>query len=848
MSATDTPLMQQYKGIKNNYPDMLLFFRMGDFYEMFFEDAVHAAKILNITLTKRGTSEQPIPMAGVPFHSVDQYLGRLVKLGESVVICEQIGESNGKGLMKRAVTRVVTPGTLAGSNLLEKESSCVLMAIIAKKDRYGYAWVDVSQAVFKSGECLAAEMSDIIARVRPAEMILPENMPPPFGGALKFLPLWQFDVDDTHRHLCRHFNVRDLQCFGLDKRPQAAAAAGALLRYAQDAYQKPLADIDSMEYENLTKFIGMTCATRGSLELTETLSGERSPTLYSVLNRCQTPMGARLLSYMLHHPPRATEDIIPRHEAVDAFIKTGQDAPLQKILATLVDIERIASSIALYSARPRDLAGLRHTMTLLPEISDCCRQLAPASDRLRQLGEQCAPIAAVQILLESALATEPAATTRDGGVIAEGYHDELDTLRRLQYNARDGLDAFTKKARQESGIDSLRVEYNRVQGFFIEIPKSQAARAPAHWQRRQTLKNAERFITSEIKQHEEKTLAAEEKARALERSLYDTLLGELQPHVNSLRKLAATLAELDMLAGFAATAKTLGWCRPIMLDETALHITGGRHPVVESQSKHFVANDLMLDEKRRLHIITGPNMGGKSTYLRQAALIVILACCGSFVPADEATIGGIGRIFTRIGAADDLAGGRSTFMVEMTETAEILHHAAADSLVLLDEIGRGTSTYDGLSLAWALAERLLRHNRALTLFATHYFELTAVADAYPEALNAHLSVAEHGEEIVFLHRVQSGAASRSYGLQVARLAGVPTAVIDRARTMLKTFEQSPLPLFTPQLLASPLFPKTETPPPTVHPIIKQLQTINPDELSPRAAHELLYTLKKQLLD
>ena len=833
-----TPLMRQYAGIKQEYPDLLLLFRMGDFYEFFYEDAERAAGLLNITLTRRGTADgKPIPMAGVPVHAVDQYLARLVKLGEAAAICEQLGEADGKGPMRRAVTRVVTPGTLIDSSMLEAEQSCLLMAIAGRDDECGYAWLDLSRAIFRAGSCSRTAVADVVCRLRPAEILLPESMSPPTGGALKFLPEWRFAPDAARRLLIAHFGVRDLRGFGMEDEPLAAAAAGALLRYARDAYKKPLADIDGLARE-ATDFVDMTAATRRNLELTETLSGARVPTLYSVMNRCQTAMGARLLTHTLHHPSRCRTDIVSRHDAVAALITAAAVAAVQASLTAIADIERIAAAVALFSARPRDLAGLRATMAALPDITARLHPVMAASARLTEIAAQCVPVAAAQDLLNAALAEEPAAMVRDGGVIAAGYNQELDAMRRLQNNARDGLDAMAVAARQASGIESLRVDFNKVHGFFIEVPKAQAGRAPAEWQRRQTLKNAERFITPEMKRHEEKVLAAEEKSRALEKMLYERLLSDLQPHVAALRRLAATLAEADLLACFAAVAVAHNWRRPHMCDAPVLDIVNGRHPVVEAQVAHFVGNDLHLSDAARLHIVTGPNMGGKSTYLRQTAVVVILACCGAFVPADSATVGNISRIFTRIGAADDLAGGRSTFMVEMTEAAEILNSAAADSLVLLDEIGRGTSTFDGLALAWALAERLLLHNHALTLFATHYFELTALADKHKNAINRHLSAAEHGEEIVFLHRVEDGAASHSYGLQVARLAGVPPPVLARARTLLAEFERPAQTL--------PLFADTEKSalPPSINPAVEKLQTVNPDSLSPREAHELLYALKK----
>lgn len=855
--------MRQYLGIKQDYPDMLLLFRMGDFYELFFEDAVRASDLLNITLTRRGSADgEPIPMAGVPFHSLNQYLARLVKLGESAAICEQLGEPGSKGPMRRAVTRVVTPGTLADSDLLAAEQSCVLMAMAEVKHAIGYAWLDFGRAEFKAGQCAADAMEDVVARVRPAEILLPESMAPPSGGAIKFLPDWRFSSADGARFLASQFKVRDMRGFGMEQMPAAVSAAAALLRYAQDAYKQPLSDLRGLAREDEHTFVGMTAATRRALELTETLSGARAPTLLSVINTCQTPMGSRLLSYTLHHPPRRQQDILPRRDAVDALQKTGAQKELQSALAHVSDVERVAAGIALFSARPRDLAGLRQTMSSLPDIVAKFAPARAASTRLDQLAKQCVPVAAAQEILCSALAAEPAGSVRDGEVIAEGFNAELDELRQLRRNAKSGLEEMAADARRESGIDTLRVEYGKLHGFFIEVPKSRAKDAPAEWQRRQTLKNAERFITPTLKRHEEKVLAAEEKSRALERSLYDQMLSDLQPMAGELRELSASLAELDMLACFAAAAKLPNWRRPQTADGHTMHIVGGRHPVVESQTEHFVGNDLHLDAEARLHIITGPNMGGKSTYLRQAALLVILSCCGSFVPAESAAIGDIRRIFTRIGAADDLAGGRSTFMVEMTEAAEILHNADEASLVLLDEIGRGTSTYDGLSLAWALAEQLLNKNRARVMFATHYFELTELPVKHKAAKNRHLSVCEHGEEIVFLHQVEDGAASQSYGLQVARLAGIPADALARADQILRTLEQpsQDTPLFTQARTAharadgnsgtAPPQADARTPKaaaallPVHSKVLRKLQSLNPDTLSPRQAHDLLYQLKQ----
>ena len=870
MSLRTSPLMQQYAGIKKDFPDMLLFFRMGDFYEMFFEDAKRAATLLNITLTQRGSSGgESVPMAGVPAHSVDQYLARLIKIGESVAVCEQLGEADGKGPMQREVTRVVTPGTLVDCGVLAAEKSCILLALCGggKTDKLlGYAWLDLSRAVFRGGSCAPESLPDILARLNPAEILLAEGMAaPPVTAALRFLPDWRFAADTAERLLCEHFGVRDTKGFGLGDsvaaRRVAVCAAGALLRYAKDACRQPLPDVLSLSGEANDDFIGMTAATRNALELTTPLSGSGGPTLFSAFNRCKTPMGARMLVYFLHHPPRRRQFADERHDAVEHLIRSGGGDKSRQVMAGFSDVERITASIGVFAARPRELAALRQTMENIPALFKSLDREPPTShttespttsstdtDKIDSLLSCAAPPPVALALLQKTLAAEPAALAREGGVIAAGWCAELDELRALKENARAHLEKLAQAARRDSGLDNVRVEYNRIHGFFIEVSKAQAARAPAHWQRRQTLKNAERFITPELKLHEEKTLAAEGKSRALERSLYDQLLESLKPHVPALRDMAAALAELDMLACFAATAKTLGWQRPQLSDEPIVRIIGGRHPVVESVVEHFVGNDTHLDEHARLHIVTGPNMGGKSTYLRQSALIVILARCGAFVPAESAEIGDINRIFTRIGAADDLAGGRSTFMVEMTEAAEIAHNADSHSLVLLDEIGRGTSTFDGLSLAWALAEQLLEKNKAMTLFATHYLELTALAEQQSGAINRHLAVSEHGGETVFLHRVEDGAASRSYGLQVAKIAGLPATVIQRAAALLHTLEKPshPMPLFD-NIQQTAASDHSAAPPAALQQLDKiqhEIQNLDPDSMTPREAHEALYQLKK----
>ena len=814
-----TPLMRQYLGIKRDYPDMLLFFRMGDFYEMFYEDAKRAAQLLNITLTKRGASAgHSIPMAGVPYHAIDQYLSRLIKLGEAAAICEQVSPPDGKGIMTRQVTRVITPGTVIDSAFMDEKRSSIALALAPDEKLVGYSWLDLSRGVFYAGECKAGKLPDLVARLRPAEILLPEAKDcPAIAGAIKFLPDWRFNPDDAERFLSKYFKVKDAAGFGLADKRLALAAAGALLRYALDTQKRDLFHLSGLSRENDDSFIGMTAATRRSLELSDSLSGRNGPTLLSILNTCQTAIGSRLLAESLHHPSRDINLAEEKLDAVDALYNT-RPAQLRRALSPLPDIERIAARIALFSARPRDLAGLRDAFEMLPTIAETLTSASAASERLSNLAKSCKAPTAAQALLQKSLVKEPPANLRDSGVIAAGYSDELDELRALQGGAEDFLNATTEQERQRSGILSLRVEYNKVHGFFIEVPKSQADKAPSCWQRKQILKNVERYITPEIKQYEEKTLSATEKITALERRLFEDLLHQLTPHCAALKQLAATVGEADVLACFAERALTLNWTRPNFSPIPMLEIEGGRHPVVESQVEHFVANDLSLNAKRRLLTLTGPNMGGKSTYIRQAALIVILAHCGSFVPAKNATIGATDQIFTRIGAADDLAGGKSTFMVEMTEAADILHNAQKNSLVLLDEIGRGTSTYDGLSLAWAMAEHLLNKNGALTLFATHYFELTTLAKKHEAVDNAHVTACEHGDKVVFLHKVENGAANRSYGLQVAKLAGVPLSVVEQAHSFLAQFEngdKSTMPLFAP-----PPGPHPNPQPPS-HPLCKK---------------------------
>ena len=840
-----TPMMAQYLRLKAQYPDMLLFYRMGDFYELFYEDAEKAARLLDLTLTRRGASAgQPITMAGVPWHSAEQYLARLVRLGESVAICEQVGDvATAKGPVERAVTRVVTPGTLTDAALLDEKADNRLAAILPGRERIGLAWLSLASGEFRVLEARANALSDELERIAPAEILLPDDatleLPP--GAVATRQPAWQFDLEAARRSLCEQFGTADLAGFGAADLTIAIGAAGALLAYARRTQSQALTHVVALRPERRDEYVRLDAATRRNLELTETLRGTPAPTLCSELDRCATGMGSRLLRSWLHHPLRDRSTLLGRHEAVALLAGESGAAPhreVHRLLRSAADVERIAARIALRSARPRDLAGLRDTLALAPVLAAHLDAL-PAR-RMRELAAALVPPPAPLELLRRALAEAPAAMLRDGGVIAPGFSAELDELRALQSNAGAFLLELEARERERTGIANLRVEFNRVHGYYIEVTNAHAAKVPEDYRRRQTVKNAERYITPELKTFEDKALSAQERAAALERRLYDELLAALAPHAPALQALARAMAEADVLAAFAAVAAERDWCRPQFVDELALEIDAGRHPVVERQVDTFIANDTRLGPARRLLLITGPNMGGKSTYMRQVALIALLAHVGSFVPARAARIGPIDQIFTRIGAADDLAGGRSTFMVEMTETANILHNATASSLVLMDEVGRGTSTFDGLALAWAIARHLVERIRCYTLFATHYFELTALAQTHREAANVHLDAVEHKDRIVFLHALEEGPASRSYGLQVAALAGVPSAVVRAARHHLRQLETRALQRDG----QADLFAAPPPAPPERHPALDRLEAVDPDQLSPREALELLYELKR----
>lgn len=833
-------MMQQYLRLKADYADMLMFYRMGDFYELFFEDAERASKLLDITLTQRGASAgAPIKMAGVPVHACEQYIAKLLRAGESVAICEQMGEGDGRGPMQRKVVRVVTPGTVTDSSLLDEIAEPWVCAVHASDVRIGCAWLCIASGAFNAIEIEHGALGDLLERLKPAELVSHDATLAACGSlptrTLKVLQRWQFDHAHAHSNLCDHFGTLDLAGFGAESCPLAVAAAGALLAYVQSTQQAALRHIRSLQIERAATYVGIDAASRRHLEISETLHGNSAPTLFSTLNTTASAAGARRLRHWLHHPLRDRIELAQRLTAVQALIAHDAFKPLHENLRKTADIERIATRIALGTARPRDLSALRDTLAALPAVEAVLDSIPSA--RLQQLRADLAVDGSILQLLRSALAPEPSVTLRDGGVIAEGFDTELDELRALRSDCGTFLLELEAREKARTGLSHLKVEYNRVHGFYIELPKAQAERVPDDYRRRQTLKKAERFITPELKAFEDRALSAGERALAREKTLFEALLQQLQHHVTALHAAAAALGEVDVLATFAERAESLNWVAPEFTERREIEIVEGRHPVVEGAVSNFIANDVLLANHRRMLIVTGPNMGGKSTYMRQTALIVLLAHTGCFVPARSARIGSIDQVFTRIGANDDLAGGRSTFMVEMSETANILNNASSSSLVLLDEIGRGTSTFDGLSLAYACARHLVENIGCLTLFSTHYFELTELANEIKAVANVHLRAVQHGAGIIFLHSVAPGPASQSYGLEVAALAGVPASVIDKAKSKLREMETA-----TKESHAQPdLFIEMET---DLQRLADQIDAINPDNLTPKAALEWIYALKK----
>ncbi len=847
-----TPMMQQYLRLKAENPDILLFYRMGDFYELFYDDAKRASELLDISLTKRGASAgEPIPMAGVPFHAVEGYLAKLVQMGESVAICEQIGDpATSKGPVERKVVRIVTPGTVTDEALLSERVDNLIAAIYHHNGRFGYATMDITSGRFQLSEPQTEEeMAAELQRTSPRELLFPEDFSPVHLMASRQgnrrRPIWEFELDTAKQQLNQQFGTRDLVGFGVEQAQLGLCAAGCLIQYVKDTQRTALPHIRSLTWDRQDQSVILDAATRRNLELTHNLAGGTDNTLAEVLDHCATPMGSRMLKRWIHQPMRDNATLNQRLDAITELKETALYGELHPVLKQIGDIERILARLALRSARPRDLARLRHAMQQLPELHSVMSELK--QPHLTELRTHAEPMNELCDLLERAIKENPPVVIRDGGVIADGYSAELDEWRDLANGATEFLERLEAEERDRHGIDTLKVGYNNVHGFYIQVSRGQSHLVPPHYVRRQTLKNAERYIIEELKQHEDKVLNSKSRALALEKQLWEELFDLLLPHLEQLQQLAASVAQLDVLQNLAERAENLEYCRPTLVQEAGIHIQGGRHPVVERvMNEPFIANPIELNPQRRMLIITGPNMGGKSTYMRQTALIALMAHIGSYVPAESASIGPLDRIFTRIGASDDLASGRSTFMVEMTETANILHNATRNSLVLMDEIGRGTSTYDGLSLAWASAEWLAKEIGAMTLFATHYFELTELPNVLPHLANVHLDAVEHGDGIAFMHAVQEGAASKSYGLAVAGLAGVPKPVIKNARAKLQQLE----------LLSSQ---PAETRKPSRVDIANQLSLIpepsaieqalagvDPDQLTPRQALDMLYQLKKLL--
>lgn len=851
--SAHTPMMQQYWRLKNQHLDQLMFYRMGDFYEIFYEDAKKAAKLLDITLTARGQSAgQAIPMCGIPYHAAEGYLAKLVKLGESVVICEQVGDpATSKGPVERQVVRIITPGTVSDEALLDERRDNLLAAVLGDERLFGLAVLDITSGSFSvleipGWENLLAELE----RLNPVELLIPDDWPQGLPaekrrGVRRRAP-WDFERDSAFKSLCQQFATQDLKGFGCENLTLAIGAAGCLLAYAKDTQRTALPHLRSLRHERLDDTVILDGASRRNLELDVNLAGGRENTLQSVVDRCQTAMGSRLLSRWLNRPLRDRSVLEARQESIACLLERYRFENLQPQLKEIGDLERILARIGLRNARPRDLARLRDALAALPELQQAMTFLE--APHLGALAQSIRTYPELAELLARAIIDNPPAVIRDGGVLKTGYDAELDEMQSLSENAGQYLMDLEIREKARTGLANLKVGYNRVHGYFIELPSKQAESAPADYIRRQTLKGAERFITPELKEFEDKALSAKSRALAREKLLYDELLEHLIGHLADLQDSAAALAELDVLSNLGERALTLDLNRPRFTDEPCMRISQGRHPVVEQVlSTPFVANDLNLDDATRMLIITGPNMGGKSTYMRQTALIVLLAHIGSFVPAASCELSLVDRIFTRIGSSDDLAGGRSTFMVEMSETANILHNASDRSLVLMDEVGRGTSTFDGLSLAWSAAE-CLAGLRAYTLFATHYFELTVLPESEPLVANVHLNATEHNERIVFLHHVLPGPASQSYGLAVAQLAGVPTPVIARAREHLARLETTSLPHEVPRSepgkpaapLQNDLFATLP------HPILEELAKINPDDMTPRRALELLYSWKTRV--
>jgi len=846
--AAHTPMMRQYLSIKAQHAEELLFYRMGDFYELFFDDAKLAADLLDITLTARGQSAgEPIPMCGVPFHAVDAYLARLVKQGRAVAICEQVGDpATSKGPVAREVQRIVTPGTLTDDALLEGRTSSLLMAVKPQGERYGVAYLDLSTSHLQVTEVNGAlAFNDLLHQVRPTELLLPEDaqLASTYDGHIRHLLRAQFDNVSAIHTLGSHFGGNVAGSAGIDIASPMLGAAAAALSYAKQTQRQELPFLQQIRHVRSDQQLHIDAQSRRNLEIDQRVNGASDHTLLALMDTTLTPMGSRLLRCWLNEPSRDTRIVMQRQHWVSTAMDQRAIQPVQAALGGIGDLERILTRIALRSAAPRDLDRLRQSLSQIPALKVATANMDTPMQHT--LSQQLVDFGSLTGLLQAAIVEGPPATIRDGGFIAAGFNAELDALQQLTTNAADWLAQMERRERERTGISTLKVGYNRVHGYYLETSKANSADIPPDYVRRQTLKNAERYITEELKLFEEEALSSQSRALQMEKALYETLLDDINQEYSALRQAAESIAQIDVLTCFAERAQTLDFCAPHLVDETGISIQGGWHPVVKAASQSpFISNDLSLNEDTRMLILTGPNMGGKSTFMRQTALISLLAYCGSFVPAQSATLGPVDRIFTRIGAADDLAGGRSTFMVEMIETAHILHNASRNSLVLLDEIGRGTSTYDGLALAWACAEHLASNSRSLTLFATHYFELTSLPVTTPGVGNVHMSATEHQGDIVFLYRVEAGPASQSFGIAVAKLAGVPRSVLDRAREKLDSFETGAFDPMQPDLFALVANQRSAAPEASVTPpqgeVLEQLQQLDADRLSPREALALLY--------
>ncbi|GIT83844.1 MULTISPECIES: DNA mismatch repair protein MutS [Acinetobacter] len=867
--SSHTPMMQQYLRVKMEHPHSLMFYRMGDFYELFFDDAHKAAKLLGITLTHRGkTSGKPIPMAGVPYHAAEGYLARLVKKGETVVICEQIGEVTGKGPVERGVVRIITPGTLTDDALLNSHQSSNLVSLCLQQNQIGIALLDLSAGIFKVQQMdyLPEQLAIELSRLMPSEIVVDEDIVDPniieqvkkqLDCPVTKRPNVDFNLNNAQKTLCDQFAVSSLSGFGIDHLPLAKAAAAALIHYAKETQKTALPHIRSIQLEQSSDFIALDPVTRRNLELVEPLF-EHGTSLFQLINDCQTAMGSRLLSRTLMQPLRDTALLDARLDAIQALIQGYHESPVRLVLKEISDIERVLSRVALGSARPRDLVQLRQACAQIPYLRHALQPIVSAqqSALIQNLNEELGDFHGLHQRLMQAIVENPPVLLRDGNVIAEGFDSELDELRKIRDHAGQFLIDLEVKERQESGIPTLKIGYNRVSGYYIELTRAQAEQAPEHYIRRQTLKNAERYITPELKSFEDKVLSSESRALAREKMLFEMLLDELRQDIAQLQMMSSAIAQIDLLANFAHQARLRNWARPEYSPEIGIKITAGRHPVVEALSKTaFTPNDTLLDYNHRLAIITGPNMGGKSTYMRQTALIALLGYCGSYVPAQTAVLGPIDRVFTRIGSADDLSTGKSTFMVEMTETSQILHHATSQSLVLMDEVGRGTSTYDGLSLAWACVLDLSKRIKCLCLFATHYFELTELSKE-SGVDNYHVTAKEMNGNLILLHKVQQGPASQSHGLQVAKLAGIPANVIKEAQNRLRILEKQQHKNVNLAVQDDLFAPATSSAEPEViervievekpSPALDLLRSIDVDNLTPRQALEQLYALKEQL--